>query len=426
MKLTMGDNNVIIKLQNIISRYKGEANFTLSNIVTAVVSMLTGIVSAIFISPEDMGVIETVLLVSTYVSFLQLGVFNGINRNLAFYRAQGDLIKAQKEIDTSHTVSFIVSSVGAIIGLGILLVFIIQGKKPVYLWSAGLLLVTLILQPPTNHFENTFRSGQQFGKLGTIKNIQSFVYAIISFLPVVLGYVGRIIANAVNIIVGYYLRSKYVPYKHQGKGDLNSLKDLISAGFPLLLGGYIWTVFVAADRTYIAAYLSSYDMGLYTIAGYVMSIISVLPTALNSLLYPKAAAKYGATGNKRDLLSFWRKSILLFAAVLIPVCLVSYFLLPPLVHWILPQYVAGIPAAQITLLSCLTFISMGPSVIFGTLKKNYGYIIAVGIALGAFWLLAYFGKNFITTIEDVAYLRFSISFCLMIFVIIYSYILIKK
>ena len=105
-------------------------------------------------------------------------------------------------------------------------------------------------------------------------------------------------------------------------------------------------MFVIADRTYIATHMSPEAMGLYTIAGYCISLFMVLPIALNTLLYPKAAAKYGETGDKRALLPFWRKSLLLFSAVLVPLVVVAYFVIPWAVEVFLPNYEDGIEAAR--------------------------------------------------------------------------------
>lgn len=410
----------------ILNKYKGEAIYTFANVFQSGASMLMGVVAAACIDPSTFGIYQSFLLIPTYAAFLQLGVFNGLNRNLAFYKSKGDIERMQRCIDTSHSAAILVSIIGLVIGISLFIYYILHGYGNVYLWSSVSVLVILALQPITTHYENSFRSGQEFGRLGNIKNIQSVVFCIFSLLPYILGVFGKIIADIVFRIIAYILLIFKRPYPHKSRGDILSLKDLLSAGFPLLVGGYIWQIFLVSDRTYIASHLSSEEMGLYTIAGYVISLFMVLPTALNTLLYPKAASRYGATGDKKQLLPFWKKSIILFTAVIVPLSIVLYFILPYCIELFLPRYVGGIKVAQISLLTCLTFISMGPSVIFGTLKKNLGYITAVLISWGLFWLIVtLFPANF-SSIESVAYLRFVISALLMIYIIVHTYILIQK
>ncbi len=415
-----------MRVKQTISQYRGETIFTVSNIVTSIVSLLSAVIAAAFVEPEDLGAIQAVFLVSTYVSFLHLGVFNGLNRNLAFYKAKGELEKAQKEVDTSHTVSLIVAAIGFIVGSVVLGINTAKGMSGAYIWGSVFLIFSLVLQPLTNHIECTYRSGQEFERLGKQKIWQAVVFFVVSFLPAILGYVGRVIAQIVNLIVGYVQKIFKQPYKSRSWGDKESLKDLISTGAPLLISGCIWSIFVVADKTYIATSLSSRDLGLYTISGYCITLMMVIPGALNTLLYPKAATRYGQTGDKTSLQGFWKKSLLVFSFVLFPLCFIAYFALPYVVEWLMPKYIEGIPAARISLLTCATFISMGPSVIFGTLKKNIGNIIAITCCLGLFWLIvSIWGESF-CTIERVALLRFGLSFILMIFHIVYSYLLIRK
>lgn len=414
-----------LKLLGIAKQYKGEANYAISNVVTAVVSMLSGVVAAVFIAPEDLGVIQALLLVQTYAIFLNCGVFSGLNRNLAYYKAKGDLETMQKEIDTSHTVSVVVAGIGALIGFSIIAYHIIVGSTSVYIWGGVLLLVTLILSPLTTHVECTFRSGQQFGRFGWIKNVQSAVYAFVSLLPILLGYIGRVIANGTNQIFGFLLRLKYIPYKHKGKGDFASLKDLISAGLPIMINGYIMTVFEAADRTFIASNMSSYSMGLYTIAGYCLTMIYIIPAAVGTMLYPKATARYGETGDKRSLIPLWWKSMLLYMVILLPIMTIAFLAMPPLVKFFMPKYVDGIMAGKIAIITSITLVSNGPSVIFGTLKKNMVYIVVVTLCLGLFWLIALIWKDSFHTIESIAILRGTIALVLSVFVIGYSYWLIR-
>lgn len=409
-----------MSVKKLIGRYRGEANFAISNIVTSCVTLLTGVIAAIFVDPEELGVIQTVLLVSTYASFLHLGVFSGLNRNLAFYKAKGEMDVMQDEVNTSYSVSYIVAFVSGIIGVGVLIYYLIRGYSNIYLLSCILLLANLIFTPLITNIEATYKSGQEFGRLGRIKNIQSVIYFIVSFLPAVIGALGRIIAGTINLIVGHILRFINPPYKRTGKGSLKAFKDLLFTGFPILISSYIGSLISVMDKTYIASSLSPRDVGLFTIAGYCITLFMMIPSSISALLYPKAAAIYGSTGRKDALLGFWKKSIILMALVLLPIIIVAYFLLPYVVSFVMPKYVEGIGAARITLFTCATFIYFGPSSLFGTLKKNNAYIAFQVVLLAVFWVVITAFRSFFNTLESVAWLRFVLSFIQMIFVIVYS------
>lgn len=403
-----------------IKQYKGEANFAISNIVTSCVSMATGIIAAAFISPEELGVIQTVLLFFTYASFLHLGVFNGLNRNLAYYKAKGDQETMQDEINTSYTTSYVVSFFSGFLGIGILIYYLTKGYETIYLISCILLIANLVLTPLITNIEATYKSGQEFGRLGNKKNVQSIIYLAFSFLPAIIGALGRVVAGTLNLLSGYILRLINPPYVRTGRGSIKALKDLVSTGFPILLSGYIWGVINVMDKTFIAFSMTPKEVGLYTVAGYCITLFMMIPSSISAFLYPKAAATYGATGRKDALIGFWWKSMALMSATIIPLIVIAYFILPTVVNLVMPKYIGGITAARISLLTCATFVYFGPSALFGTFKKNNLYIIVQLLILALFWLIVLLFKDSFTTIESVSWLKFILSSVQMVFVVCYS------
>lgn len=409
-----------------ISKYKGELVYVFSNAYSMALSIIASLVATAFIEPEDMGVIQSVLLVSAYLSFLHFGVYNGLNRNLAYYKAKNDSDKVQDMVNTTYSVSYAVAFVGAIVGVIISIYFLIVGKPLVYLLSSLLLAINLIFTPLANALDTTFRSGQEFKRLGNIKNIETTIYALLSLLAIILGYIGKIISDSFKSFFSYVMRAFKAPYKRTGYGSKDSLILLIKTGFPMLISGYIWTLFVSCDQTYIATYLSKTEMGLYSLSRYVIIAVTVIPTAVNILLYPKAASQFAKTDNPHDLWSIWKKSILIYIVLLVPVCLVLYFLLPLLISTFMPKYVGGIRAAQYSLLTCMTFISFGPSVVFGTLRRNTSYIIVMAVSVVLFWAFALLGYQYLQSIESVSLLRFLISLFQMIAILLITYKYVRK
>lgn len=410
--------------QKAIRQYRGEIIYIFSSIVAPIISIIGSIVASIFIAPGEMGVICNCLLISTYASFIQLGVFNGLNRNIAFYKAQNKQNVVQNMVNTSHMVAVCVAAIGC--AISVVYALCVVGKGGVYIAGSILLLITLAFTPLSTHYETTYRSGQEFKRLGIIKFKESLLYCIVVFLPSLLGYLGKIISDSLKLLVGFFLRLKDLPIKSTGRGQLKTYKELVRTGFPMLLSGYVWSIFQVADQTYISAYFGEEQLGLYTLSRYCVMAFIILPQAINAVLYPKAAARFGQTGNSYDLLPFWRKTLILYSAIIIPIVVVLYVIAPILVPIVLPKYVDGIDCMKINLISCITFIYMGPSVIFGTLRKNTAYIISIIICLCLFWIIALSFQGAFCNSESVAYLKLSLSVALAISSIILSRYYINK
>lgn len=415
-----------MKAIDIFRRYWGELLYVFSNSYNMVLSMVVSFIATAFIEPADMGVIQAVLLNNLYLGFLHCGVFNGLNRNIAYYKSRKKEDLVQDMVNTGYTVSYVVAILGGVLALFLLAYYILTGKTLVYILSSILLFFLLIFNPLNNVVDATFRSGQQFKQLGKINSISTTIYAILSFLPIILGYIGKIIADSLRFAISYIFKIPYRPYKQTGYGSKTSLILLIRTGFPMLVSGYLWTVFVSCDQTYIAHYLTSKDLGLYSLAGYVMTAVLMIPTSVNALLYPKAATRYGQTNNPHSLYEFWKKSLCIYALLLFPACVIIYFILPYVIAFLMPKYVEGVHAAQYSLLTCMTFITSGPAVIFGTLRKNNFYILLISLSIIAFWLVVTINANYFSSIERVAFLRFAISFVQMIFILGITYNCVKK
>src|SRR5690554_7074218 len=109
----------MIKVPNFVdkinSKYKGEVLYVSSNFLTPSVSFISSIIATAYIIPSEMGIYQSILLIGTYASFLQLGVFNGLNRNIAFYKAQNKHNIVQEQVNTASTVAKFISFIGFLI-----------------------------------------------------------------------------------------------------------------------------------------------------------------------------------------------------------------------------------------------------------------------------------------------------------------------
>lgn len=416
---------MIKKVKDYSRRYKGELIFVLSNYTTPIVGLVASFIAAAYIDPADFGAIQSILLIAPYVVFLQLGTFNGLNRNLSFYKAQGDLNKVQAMVNASKYVADIVSLIGGVIALAVIAYHVFIGKSELVLIFTGIaLLSTLIFSPQSTHFDTTFRSGQEFKKLGKIKFAENSINTLLGFTPIILGFIGRIVYDSVKPFLAWFLRFKNQPYKATNKGRFEDIKELIQTGFPLLLGGYILQLFLIADQSLIALFLGKEELGYYTLSKLILIAVPVIPQSIGMILYPKASAVYGEMQNNTALKGFYWKSLLLNFMVLAPVCLLLYLLIEPVTMYFMPNYAPGIQAAKINILTCFTFISNGPSIIVGVVRRNLPLIFANGIALaliwGFGWLLTHDdGGN----IEKIAWLRFGVALLLSVFTLAYSYYL---
>jgi len=365
------------------SRYRGELIFSLASYTTPLVGLWASVLTARFLMPQELGSIQAVMLILPYAGFLHLGVINGLNRNLAFYMGRNDMETAQRMVNAVAFVVNIVSGIGVLIGCVVL--FLKLHAWPVNrieVYASVALLSSLVFMPQYNYLGGLFRSGQHFQRLGQLTFIENAVRFLYALLPAVWGWAGRIVGETIRPIIGFALKRKYRPYKPDGGFTFNDIKLLLHAGAPLLVTSYLLALFSVADQSLIALHFDKVQLGYYSLSRLIITALMIVPITMGTMLYPKASTLHGRNKNPAALRGFFWKSLLFNLVVFVPVCLLAYFLIEPIVRVFLPNYILGLDAAKVNILTCMTLISYGPSVVAGVLKKVIPVLVFYGIGLG--------------------------------------------
>lgn len=408
-------------IKKLLAQYRGEIIYFLSVYFAPFSGLLSSIVATAFIDPVDLGALQKILLIPPYLSLLHLGVFNGLNRNIAFYKAQGKIDRVQTLVNSSWFVAKCVSFIGLAVAIGFATYTISTESSIVSRVAVVVLFFMLVISPFNLHINTTFRSGQEFGRLGVIKATEGGTLLILAFLPALLGWVGKVIYDCIKPLFAIYLRKRKQPIPAVPIYDKESIINLIQVGFPLLVGGYIYTIFNITDQSIIAYFLNTESLGIYNVSRMILISVPLIPIAISTMLYPKMSAQYAKTKSNKGLRILYWKSLFLNISLLVPLSLAIYFVIGPLVTWILPQYISGIPAAKVSSLTCITFIFLGPSVIMGVVRKNIVYISILTVAVLIYWFWAYSERSL--NLLDVAYMRLKVSSAICIGVLLYTYYL---
>ena len=402
----------------------GDLVYLASQISSPVVGFFTSIVAAMYLLPYELGVIQTVMLISVYCSIMHFGVFNGLNRNIAFYDAQKNTKKIQDMVDASWLTAIINSFMGVVISLIALLYFFVCGYSSLYLYSVAILFGILTFTPICTHYETIYRGCRVFMPLGIFLSISNGINFVLGFLPIVFGAFGLIFRYAVIQMVNVLLLYRKSPIKCKAIGRIDEVLDLARVGFPILISGVLFMFFTAADRTIVALTLGPTSVGELALSGMIVAAIQILPVSMGALLYPRASYIYGSSRSSLGLKRFYFLSLAFNIITVIPMCLISYFLIGPITERFLPNYVEGIKTAKIYSLGSIFLVYLGVGIIFPVVRRNIPFMIGCAISILIVWILGlvFVEKGF--GIEGVAWARFIANAFLCIFVLAYSYYLI--
>lgn len=283
----------------------GDFVYLSSQLAAPVVGFIASIIAARYLLPYELGVIQTVMLISVYCSFFHFGVFNGLNRNIALYDAQNNMAKIQKMVDASWLTALLNALIGIVISIISFVYFVLHGYSSLYLYSVTAVFCILTFSPLCTHYETLYRGCRAFLPLGILSNISNGLNFILGLLPIAFGALGLIFRNAALPLLNVLLFFRKSPIKHESIGRVDEIHDLVRVGFPMLVTGVLYMFFSAADRSIVALTLGPTAVGELALSGMLLAAIQVLPVSMGALLYPRASYIYGSTKTSSGLRRFF-------------------------------------------------------------------------------------------------------------------------
>jgi O-antigen/teichoic acid export membrane protein len=306
-------------------------------------TMVTSVLIARWVGPYDMGIWNAALLVIVYTPTLQLGVFNGLNRELPYLIGTGDKDRAMRMAETAYAWAWLLIGVSILCGALVAVWFWMQGQ-PVRCFTSLAVSVMIVCSWPTQYLTTTYRTRHEFGRLA--KNTVTVALMGVALVLLVwrFHFNGLLLRASLLSILGvaalYYRRP--LPVKPQW--GTSQLVQLAKVGIPIWLVGQLGAFFMSLDRLMLVK--STQVLGYFTIAIQVGAFVRMIPGAFSVVLYPQMAHRYGESHCAMDIWQIAKKGALAASVLGLVAGACGWLLLPTFVRLVLPKYGPGIRAAQ--------------------------------------------------------------------------------
>lgn len=391
-----------------------------ATIISAAIRFLYSIFIKAHIGPLEYGIYSTCLLLQTYITYAQLGSLNAFNRDYPQLIGAGDKNLAKSYRNTTFTFLLIMFGIATLV-ISVFLMVIKEKTDTRYIY--GMILCAFIagITVIENFLASRVRidGGFVYTSFVIIAESSSIVAGFLLIQKI--GYYALYFVTISSMLIGVCL------YYKQGISDLAIsidkmlLRTIIFSGIPLLINNLIWTVIDSIDKFIILAFISTEELGLYSIAQMTFSYMVLIPNAMSQLFYVRMGKVYGATNNTDELNQSATKYTLILAVVISFIVICAYFMMESLVIWIMPKYTDGVRAAQILMLGLAIYApTMVNSNILTILKKNAAilrgsiYLCILNMACSV-WLVLWRGP----TIENVA-LGTATSYLIRTIILVYQ------
>jgi O-antigen/teichoic acid export membrane protein len=353
------------------------AVFASGNTIAMLLGVVGSLVQARYVGPEDMGIFRTFGIFAGYLTFLHLGVFDGLQREIPLQLGRGNQAKAERSASACLAWITFISLLCGIIFLGLALRAAYY-QEWMQFW--GWLVYTLY---PLGTFYGgylgtTFRTGQQFITLSKVSVIQAIAGTLVLPLFPIMGYYGMCLRSAVTTVVNVFYLHRWRPMKVRPRLDWPSFREIVSIGLPLSSVGYIYTsLWVCLEGTFMLEWFGTEVLGLYSMAVFVRTLISQLAQNMNQVMNVKIYEQYGRSGRVKDCIRLIYKPMALAVLASFPVIVVGWFALPWVVSQLIPKYVDAVSMMRVMLLIMpLTFLNL-PITILWAKGRRFDFFISV-------------------------------------------------
>lgn len=364
------------------------------NLVAMVFRMIGGLITGRLVAPATLGLFNGIGLVLGYVPFLQLGVLNGLNRELPYYVGKGDRQRAEELAAAAQAWALAVGCGVFVALLGVAGWQLAHGE----MWkAAGWLanaILALFLFYGTYYLQMTFRTSHDFARLALVNVVESAFGLVLLVLVAFLSFYGLCLRLVLMGIVSTALLYFWRPVRVGPKWSFRHFKHLLKIGVPIFGVGQIYAYWAVIDSTLVLKFAGTEGMGLYAMVILATTALQLVPQAVGQVVYPRMAQEYGKSERLSDLVQIARKPILITSLGLIPVTAIAWLLVRPVMELLLPAYVDAVPAMYWALL--LPFISSFQPVnaVFNVARRQD--LHAAAVILG----MAVYGGSLIWLIRD--------------------------
>ncbi len=354
--------------------------------------MVGGLVTARLVTPATLGLFNGIGLVLGYAAFLQLGVLNGLNRELPYYIGKGDRGRAEELASAAQAWALMIGGTVLVALLGVAGWYLAHGSMMRAVgWFANAILAVFLFYS-VNYLQMTFRTSHDFARLALVNVAESAFGLMLLTVVAFLHFYGLCIRLVLMGTLSATLLTLWRPVRVGPKWSTVQLKHLLRIGGPIFVVGQVFAYWAVIDSTLVLKFVGAKGMGLYAVVLLATSALQLVPQAVSQVVYPRMSEHYGKGDKLADLMRIAWKPIGITSLGLIPVIGIALLVVRPVTQFLLPNYVEAVPAMRWALLLPLLTSFQPANVIFNVARRQGFYAVAIitGMAIyggSLMWLI---------------------------------------
>lgn len=306
---------------------RGASILFTQNLAVLVIGLVYFVFLARLLPPYEMGVLTVLLLILYLIEMVgDLGLSNASSKYIPDLMGKGDIDGAssvyRKILGTNMLFGFSLSALCFIMAPWLSLALTQTLEYVVLFRVLSLSVLTGLISLAAFGFVQGIQHWREYAGISIVHfTIRRFLGLYLVFIG--LGLIGIVYGWILGDILGIFLSLLVVDRR---------LKSTVSASFPLpkllvfsipVLGYNLLRYAVQwVDRVFVMGYMSLFDLGIYQIAIYALTVLGIIPLSIFTALYPQLSelyAKRGIQALDKIFKSVTRYTILIFTPIVFAV-----------------------------------------------------------------------------------------------------------
>nr|WP_319491159.1 hypothetical protein [uncultured Desulfobacter sp.] len=327
-----------------------------SGLIAVAIRFVGSIIQARFVDPEVLGYYTKFTILPQYLFFLHLGVYTSFSRQYPYFIGKGEKETAIAYAANALGWTKLLCIVNSVIFFVPCLYCAFNGD-----WSASLGWGSQILFSVTSiymvYLGFSYKNSSEF----VIWSKATVISAVTSlfFLPIiaVFNFVGICMRSSLPQLFSTIYAHINRPLRIASHFEWQRLKEMIAFGLPLMIFTYTATNFwTAVERSYILKVLDNRSLGVFAFAVVLCAGLTTVANSISQVFRPRIAMVYGSSKKNMEVcFKYCMKASLVSFIAMLPLVILTYWFIDPIVRQFLPKYVDSISVVR-----CLCWMALVP------------------------------------------------------------------
>lgn len=400
-------------------------NFSVYSVAIILVTVLTLLQSVLLrhiLQPSDFGTYMVLITVAGYLTNAHLGLPLYLEREIPYLTGRKDHVRIM-EIKSA-----VLGGMLLLLTCSVLLGWISLAFFPSLLGERlrhviGWVFLILFFLGILNYYESVARGSNDFTLISKRTVLTGILnLGITCSLAYWFGLSGGLMGLTLTYLASVGLYVLHPNYYIRPRLKIQMFYEQLSIGFPLMLGGLIFTLFSSVDSIIVYRVFGSQATGYYSLVPLVFSVVILFPRLVSIVTYPQIIHTFGVSNDPAHIKKQIDKVLEVLVAINGLIVGLLFILLEPLIKLFLPDYLPGVGPARIMLFGGIFMGSIFPfgHFLIATKQFRQGLVINGALLLLEVLLLWLVSWCFHPTLEHVA---FVIAMSYIIYsIVLYSYV----